>query len=146
MSKVGNVGEFDIENDDWNVYVERVKLYFTVNDVKDTLKVPTLLTLMGNKAYKKIRTLCALNGPETKSLGQLVQIMKEQGTNPKPIKIAARYTFGKRKQQPGESVSDFHLVLKEATTIWQYAERSFNVAISRRVVVEPEVCARRTTE
>ena len=106
------VGEFDIESDDWDIYIERLKLYFTVNGVKNDVKVPLLLTFMGNKAYKNVRTLCAPAGPETKEFNELVQIMKEKGENPKPTKIAVRFTFCRIKQQPGQSVSEFHLALK----------------------------------
>lgn len=35
----GKISEFDIYKNDWSVYVERLKEYFVVNEVKDTLQV-----------------------------------------------------------------------------------------------------------
>ncbi len=116
MSKIGHIGEFNPDDDDWEIYVERVKLYFTVNEIKNDLKVPVLLTLIGGKAYKKIRTLCSPDAPETKTLAQLEAIMKSEGGKPKRTQIAARFIFNGRKQQASESVSDYNLILKELAT------------------------------
>ena len=63
--------------------------------------------------HSKIRTLCSPAAPDTKSFDELVTIMKDKGGKPKPTEIAARFAFGERKQQATESVSDFHLALKE---------------------------------
>lgn len=115
MAKIGSVGEFNVVEDDWDVYIERVKLYMKANAVKDDIKVPVLLTMIGSTAYKKLRTLCAPARPETKTFEYLVTVMEEKGGTPKPTKIAARYSFGQRRQQVGESVSAFHLALKEAS-------------------------------
>ena len=116
MAKIGNISEFNIEEDDWEMYVERIKLYFVANAVKNEAKVAVFLTVMGAKAYKKIRVLCSPDTPDSKTFDQLVQIMSNNGTKPKPTQIAARFSFNNRKQQPGESVSDYHLALKELAT------------------------------
>ena len=59
MAKIGHISEFNVTNDDWDIYVERVKLFLKANSVKNDMKVATFLTIMGNEAYKKLRTLCA---------------------------------------------------------------------------------------
>lgn len=113
MSKIGHISEFNSDGGDWDIYVERVKLFIKVNGVKDELKVPTLLTVMGEKAYKKIRTLCSPEKPEDKLFDELIKIMSEKGNNPKPTEIAARFAFNARKQTLNESIGDYHLILKE---------------------------------
>ena len=113
MAKIGHVAEFNIDTDDWEIYVERVKLFFTANGVKSDLKTAVFLTIMGHQAYKKMRTLCSPDAPDTKSFDELCKIMTNQGGKPKPTEIAARFAFNNRKQQPQESVSEYHLALKE---------------------------------
>ena len=121
MARIGSLGEFNVEEDDWNIYIERVKLYLKANSIKQDVQVPVFLTVMGSKAYKKLRTLCSPAAPETKSFDELVAVMAEKGGIPKPTKIAARYNFGLRRQQEGESVSAFHLALKEAAADCEFA-------------------------
>ena len=98
MAKIGHISEFNVTNDDCDIYVERVKLFLKANAVKNDMKVATFLTIMGNEAYKKLRTLCAPEPAETKSFDELVQIMRDKGAKPKPTEIAARYIFQNRIQ------------------------------------------------
>lgn len=113
MAKIGHISEFNVTDDDWDIYVERVKLFFIANAVKNDAKVAVFLTVMGNDAYKKIRALCSPAAPDTKSFDELVMIMKNSGAKPKPTEIAARFAFNNRRQQAGETISDYHLALKE---------------------------------
>ena len=48
--KLGRMGEFDPETEDWEAYTERFDLYCNVNEVNDTKKVATLLTVIGPKS------------------------------------------------------------------------------------------------
>ena len=50
---------------------------FTANGIRNNSKVAVLMTLMGQKVYKKLRILCKLNTPDSKMLDEL--IMKEGG-------------------------------------------------------------------
>ena len=84
------------------------------NALKDDIKVFVLLTMIGSKAYKKLRTLCAPASPETKTFEYLVAVKEEKGGTLKLTKIGTRYSFGLRRQQVGECVGAFHLALKEA--------------------------------
>ena len=62
MATHGKVGEFDPENDDWELYTERVKFYFEAHGIKNVDKRRAiLLTAMGNKSYKLLRSLVAPN-------------------------------------------------------------------------------------
>ena len=53
MSKIGCLGEFDVVNDDWNIYIERMKLYFAANGIKDELKFPCCLRSWGTKLIRR---------------------------------------------------------------------------------------------
>ena len=113
MAKIGNINEFQPESDDWDMYIERLQMFFIANGIKDNNKVPVLITVMGQKAYKKLRTLCSPATPDTKSFNELVSIMREGGNNPKPSQTAARYVYRRRYQKPDETIAEFHLALKE---------------------------------
>ena len=115
MSITGNsIGEYDLDSD-WSAYIQRMKLYFLANGIVDKLQPAVLLTMMGAKAFDKIRVLCAPKGPESLSLDDIISLMENKGSAPKRTKIAARFQFGQRRQQEGENISDFHLELKRLT-------------------------------
>ena len=86
-SFIGRDKEF-VPGLDWKHYVERVELFFEVNNVAEDKKGPTILTLMGNKAY-------ALP-TKAKDLS-FVEIMDNlaKHLDPKPIIIAERFKFYK---------------------------------------------------
>ncbi|KOB79020.1 Uncharacterized protein OBRU01_01307 [Operophtera brumata] len=49
---IGKIGQFDIDSGNWTLYCERVELYYKANDIKDELKLPTLITLAGDRMYE----------------------------------------------------------------------------------------------
>ena len=54
------VGEFVPSQDTWDVYIERLDLYFEANGITDTKKKrPVLLTVCGPATQKLIRNLAA---------------------------------------------------------------------------------------
>ena len=61
MAKIGHISEFNVTNDDWDIYVERVKLFLKANAVKNDMKVATFLTIMENEAYKNSEHCVPLN-------------------------------------------------------------------------------------
>ena len=121
MPNIGKIDEFYPDVDDWETYIERLDLYCGVNDIAAERKAAVLLTSMGGKAYKKIRLLCSPDLPNDKTFAQLKTLMRDRGAAPKPTQIAARFNFQSRKQKPQESVSDFHLSLKELAEDCKFA-------------------------
>ena len=57
---IGQVEEF-IPGSDWKHYVERVEMFFEPNSVTEDKKVPTILTLMGNKKYASLRNIVSVD-------------------------------------------------------------------------------------
>ena len=55
-SHIGRVEEF-VPGSDWKHYVERMEMFFEVNNVLEEKKVLTILTLMGNKMYGYLEAL-----------------------------------------------------------------------------------------
>ena len=52
--KIGHISKFRVTNDDWDIYVDLVKLFLNAKSVKNDMQVTTFLTIMGNEAYKKL--------------------------------------------------------------------------------------------
>mgnify|MGYP000067250698 CR=1 FL=1 len=110
-SFIGQVEEF-IPGSDWKHYVERVEMFFEVNSVAEDKKVPTILTLMGNKMYALLRNIVSPRRPRDLSFEEIVDNLAKH-LDPKPIVIAERFKFHKAEQQESESIRDFLARLKK---------------------------------
>ena len=106
MSKHGKIGEFDPEQDNWELYVERMNFYFVANNVtQEGKKKATLLTEMGGKAYQVIRNLLVPSTPGKATFNQIGTLMQEH-TKPTPSVIVQRFKFNTRDRQPNESTAE----------------------------------------
>ncbi len=65
-------------------------------------KLCSFLTVIGTKAYSLLRNLLAPAKPVEKSYAELLKVIK-QHLDPKPLVIAERFRFHRRKQLEGES-------------------------------------------
>ncbi len=113
MATHGKIGEFDPKQEPWEMYVERLELYFVANGVTEAEKKrAVLLTVSGPSTYKLIRNLAAPQKPVEMSYADIVEKVKTHFT-PKPSVIMQRYKFHNRKQLPGESVASFVAELRQ---------------------------------
>ena len=76
MGKFGQIQEFELDNESFSMYIERLELFFEANDVPDGKRVPVLLSLTGAKNYALLRSLVAPSLPKDKSFVQLVTMLK----------------------------------------------------------------------
>ncbi|XP_068227904.1 uncharacterized protein [Palaemon carinicauda] len=102
---LGNITEY-LTEEDFDDYIERFDQFCLINDIEDDRKKILFLTVVGPKTYGLIKTLLAPNKPAEKTFQELTKLISEHLT-PKPIIIAERYRFYQRKQQDGESVTQF---------------------------------------
>lgn len=109
---LGKVEAFDINNGNWQNYIERIKQYYIVNDVKEERQTATLITLIGPEAYDVLTDLCSPQSPKGKTFEELVEIF-QQHVQPTPSPIAERYSFRQRRQQVGETVINYIASLKK---------------------------------
>ena len=87
-------------------------MFFEVNSVAEDKKVPTILTLMGNKMYALLRNIVSPRRPRELSFVEMVDNLVKH-LDPKPIVIAERFKFHKAEQQESESIRDFLARLKK---------------------------------
>uniref|UniRef100_A0A1Y1NIZ4 Retrotransposon gag domain-containing protein n=2 Tax=Photinus pyralis TaxID=7054 RepID=A0A1Y1NIZ4_PHOPY len=111
MANIGKISDFKIGEKSWTTYVARLEQYFLANKVSDNLKLPTLLTVVGDDTYELMVNLCDPDKPEEKTFAELVKIVKKH-LEPAPSEIAERYKFRLRKQELNESVSEYVTALK----------------------------------
>jgi hypothetical protein len=111
---LGSIGQYN-ESEDFELYEERVKLYFTANNVPADKQVPAFLTFIGPKTYSVVRSLVSPTLPQDKSLDDLCKALKEHYC-PKPLVIVERFRFMKRTQNDGESIATFIADLQKLST------------------------------
>ena len=87
-------------------------MFFEVDSVAEDKKVPTILTLMGNKMYALLRNIISPRRPRDLSFEEIVDNLAKH-LDPKPIVIAERSKFHKAEQQESESIRDFLARLKK---------------------------------
>ncbi|XP_026328081.1 uncharacterized protein LOC113233521, partial [Hyposmocoma kahamanoa] len=116
---LGKIEAFDVTKDNWNLYIDRLEQYFLVNDVKDTMKVPTLITVIGSEAYELMDNLCTPVKLSTKKYSELVELMRKQ-LQPKPSLLAERSKFRQRVQKNGECVVEYVTELKKLSKDCQF--------------------------
>ena len=110
-SVIGKLHEFRAEDEEISAYIERVELYFEVNEIDQEKQAVALLTAVSGKTYLLLRNLVAPPLPKEKSFAQLKEILKAH-FEPKPLVIAERFRFHQRSQQAIESVQEYVAELK----------------------------------
>ena len=90
MATIGQLKEFDPDNEKVTEYLERVELYLTANNIADDKKVAVLLTAIGRKTYALLSSLLSPTKPQEKTFAKLSKTLKDH-CQPKPLVIAERY-------------------------------------------------------
>ena len=80
-------------------------MFFEVNNVLEEKKVPTILTLVGNKMYALLESIVSLRRPKDLSFAEVVDNLVKH-LDPKLIVIAERLKFHKAEQQESESIRE----------------------------------------
>lgn len=101
-----------MKNGVWSSYVDRLEMYFKVNDVKDGLKLPTLIAVMGDEAYELLVNLASPKKPADLDYTTAVELLKDH-LQPAPSALAERYRFRLRKQGPDENIATYIAELKK---------------------------------
>ena len=94
------------------MYVERVEMFFLVNQVKPDLKLPSLIAAMGDEAYELLSNLSSPKKPSEKSYDEVIKLMADH-LEPKASIMTERYRFRLRRQLVGESITQYISELKK---------------------------------
>ena len=112
------IEEFDMaKGKHWIQYIKRMENYFQANKITEgDTKRAVLISTMGEKVYKLMRSLISPAKPNDKSFGQLVEAMRGH-LCPLPSEIVQRYKFNSRIRQDRESVAVY---MSELRALAQY--------------------------
>ena len=89
---IGKIEPFDRTIEPWSSYVERLGQYFKANKVDDSLKVASLLSLIGGKTYNLLRTLTSPTTPAEKSYEEIIKLLGDH-LSPKPLSLQNDLNF-----------------------------------------------------
>jgi hypothetical protein len=129
---VGKVSEFDVKNGTWSSYIDRLEMYFKVNDVKPELQLATLIAIMGDEAYQLLTNLASPSKPSDLTYDGVVKLLQDH-LQPAPSVLAERYRFRLRRQGSGESISEYIAELKKAARFCKF-EGNLNVNLRDQFV------------
>ena len=60
---IGSIAEFRADSEKIELYLERVDLYFTANNLPNDRRVPALLSVLGASAYEDSLPSCRRQSP-----------------------------------------------------------------------------------
>ncbi|XP_047523574.1 uncharacterized protein LOC125062003 [Pieris napi] len=109
---IGKLTEFNVRIGNWTLYIERAEMFFKMNEVKTDLWLPTLIAAMGDESYELLSNLTSPDLPSSKTYTEVVSVIKNH-LQPKPSFISQRYHFRQRRQNAGESISQYISELKK---------------------------------
>ena len=116
------IEEFRPDLEHITTYLERMELYFIANDIADAKKAAVLLTCIGGKTYRIVKSLLAPNLPISKSFPDLKETLKSHFA-PKPSIITERFYFNRRMQQSCESIVDFTAELRRLAINCEFEDK-----------------------
>lgn len=111
MALIGSIEHFNAEKQDFRDYSERMEQFFIVNQVKEAMKVPMLITLIGPETYNILKNLVSPDSPATKTYVELIESLTKHYVVKKSA-VAGRYEFYKCNQKEQQSVNDYVVEIK----------------------------------
>ena len=119
----GKLEEFDMATGkDQIQHIERMEYYFQANKITEgDTKRSILISAMGEKAYKLMRSLISPAKPNDKLFGQLVEAMRGH-LFPPPSEIVQHHKFNSRISQDGESIAVYVAELKALAQFCNFGE------------------------
>ena len=112
---LGQLQEFNPDSDSFSAYVERVNIFFTVNDIAEGKRAAVFLNFIGARAYELLRSLLTPTLPQSLKYSELVGLLREH-YEPQPVIIAERFHFHRCNQREGESIAEYMAALRKLST------------------------------
>lgn len=111
--RAGMFGQIEpfVPGEDWEEYVNRLEMFFLVNDTPEAKKVPVLFTVGGSSLFTIAKRLCAPDSPRTKSYADITKLLQDH-LAPTTNIVAERYNFRRCEQSASQSIADFIIILK----------------------------------
>ncbi|XP_049886719.1 uncharacterized protein LOC126381267 isoform X1 [Pectinophora gossypiella] len=118
---IGKVGAFELKTGLWSSYIDRLEMYFTANGVEESLKLPTLIAVMGDEAYELLVNLASPEKPSTLAYEEAVNLLRGH-LEPAPSSLAERYRFRQRRQATEENIATYVAELKKMSRFCKFGK------------------------
>ena len=82
---VGSIGPY-VDSEGWDSYVERLNLYFDVNDINEGKRLPAFLSTIGSNTYGVLKSLVSPTPPSEHTLQQCTDALRGHYC-PKPLAL-----------------------------------------------------------
>jgi AraC-like DNA-binding protein len=155
---IGKLEPFNLSSKQWPAYIRRVNQYILLNEISDELKVPMLITVVGEATYSLMCDLCSPSFPEDKTYDDLVKLVTDH-LEPQRSEIAERHVFRQRRQRMGESLTEYLQALKHLAATCNFGSATLeenlrdqfvsglaNDAMRSRIFAEREIKYREAVE
>ena len=116
---VGQIGEFNPEEEQISAYLLRLKHFFKANNVKADNHVSILITVVGPKVLATLTDLLSPAEVDSKSYDELTTVLTDH-FSPKKLVVVERYMFYSRSQRSGESITDFVVAIKHQSQFCKF--------------------------
>ena len=113
---------FDSVKEDFELYKRRFKIWARVQGLTETAKRDIFLMNIGAEAFSRLSSLCFPKQAEELTFTELIGKMENFYKTKKKV-ISNRALFRERKQEQGETVSDFVMQLKKLCLNCDYGEK-----------------------
>ena len=117
------------ENDEtFDSYIDRLELYFKVQNVPDSSKVDHFVSLLPLKMFESLKNTLYPAVYSSKTYAEIIKILRDL-INPKPLIMSARYKLHCRKQKPEESCEQFLLELRKLSVNCAYSSTELDLIL-----------------
>lgn len=130
MALIGELPRFWSDNDDWQVFTERLEQFFEINDVEDSKKRAILITCIGDNVYKTLRDVCHPALPKEKTFDELCELLNKQFVVKTSV-FRERFNYYNAKQLANESISNWFARIKSLSIDCKFGDRFDAILLDR---------------
>lgn len=130
MALIGEIPKFYSQEDDWQVFTERLEQFFEINDVAEDKKRAILITSISDDVYKLLRDVCHPVLPKNKTFDELCELLNKQFVVKTSV-FRERVTFYSAKQMKNETISNWFARIKKLSVDCKFGDRFDEILLDR---------------
>lgn len=130
MALIGEIPKFYSQDDDWQVFTERLEQFFEINDVAEDKKRAILITSISDDVYKLLRDVCHPVLPKNKTFDELCELLNKQFVVKTSV-FRERVTFYSAKQMKNETISNWFARIKKLSVDCKFGDRFDEILLDR---------------
>lgn len=120
--------KYDETSEDFETFTERFAAYLDLKEVPEDKKVKYFVMSLSPCLFQLCKDLLYPDNYETKTLEELQTLLKNH-IKPRPLMIPSRHTLLNRKQQEGETVSQYVTELRKLAPPCRYPADMLNTVL-----------------